>query len=301
MSIKSESYDAIHERYSNTIEWMAEIGVKLGPNRVARYDKVLREWKQNYKTDSKHEGKVIFPDFVSSIFEIYDFVDVYSAFNDIPKESLTAIVTKLNKGVNGPTNAAEETPKTTEARNYFFEAAVAARFHRPFSGIEAILDADTDTGVRIDKSKVWVECKRVTTPDKISNNVQKATKQLESALKNKVGCGHRAMVALDVSKILNKGDMIFVKNSESEFPASVDAIMDDFVEEYSNIWHSILERRNPKIIGVIIRFAFMTSVEDRNLLVHTSQWAVNPRQGLSKTDEQLQRILVKSLTHGIRQ
>lgn len=300
MGIKTESYDCIHERYSNAISWMDKIGVKLGPNRVAKYEKVISKWKQNYKTASDQEGRDIFPDFVSSIFEIYDFIDVYSAFNDIPKESLTAIVSKLNKGVNGPIKAAEETANTTEARNYFFEAALAARFHRPLSGIETILDADTDTGVRIDKSKVWVECKRVTTPDQISKNVRKASTQLESALKKRIGCGHRAMVALDVSKILNKGDMMFVKERESEFPASVDAVMDNFIGEYSHIWNSILERRNPKIIGTIIRFAFMTSVEDRKLLLHTSQWAVSPRQGLSKTDEQLQRTLVQSLTQGIR-
>lgn len=295
MSIATESYAAVYERYSKAIGWMAEIGVKLGPNRLAHYDKVVRAWKEDYETASEEEGSRIFPDFVVSVFEIHDFLDVYSAFKDTPREELGCIIAKLEKGVNGPVNAASETLRSKGARNYLFEAATAARSHRPESGVEAILEADSDTGVRVGKSKVWIECKRLTSPDRIYDNVRKATKQLEANLRKKVGSGHRGIVALDISKILNQGDKILVQDTEAELLSSVDSFMDQFIRQYHREWEKIYERRDKKIIGTLIRFSFMSIVEARRILVHTAQWGVNPRIGVSDADRRLQRTLADKL------
>ena len=39
----------------------------------------------------------------------------------------------------------------------------------------------------------------------------------------------------------------------------------------------------------------MASSEARNLVVHASQWAMNPRLGIAAGDEQIQRQLVTTL------
>ena len=103
------------------------------------------------------------------------------------------------------------------------------------------------------------------------------------------------MVALDISKILNNGDKILVKATESELLSSVDAIMDQFIRQYSGQWQKVYERRSKKIIGTLIRFAFMSSVEDRNILVYTSQWGVNPGIEITDADVHLQRALTEKL------
>jgi hypothetical protein len=110
-----------------------------------------------------------------------------------------------------------------------------------------------------------------------------------------VGTGHRGIVALDVSKISNRGDKIFVIRNDNELLASVDRIMDQFIQEHSHIWERVYARRHKKIVGTIIRFSFMASSKARNLLVHASQWAVNPRVGVATSDEQIQRQLVAML------
>ena len=189
----------------------------------------------------------------------------------------------------------DETSESTAARNFLFEATVAARAHRPDRGIEAILDAKSDTGIRINGKKIWVECKRVTTVDKIESNVRKASSQLENLLDREVGSGHRGIVALDISKILNWGDQIFVARNDSELLVSVDRQMDQFIEQYSQVWQRIYERRHKKIIGTIVSFSFMASSEARNLLVRTSQWGMNPRLGIAEGDKQIQRQLVTIL------
>ncbi len=295
MSIPTESYEAVFEQYSAAMRWMAGLGIKLSLGRTSHYEKIVGHWKDAYKTATADEGRQIFPDFVSSMFEVFDFVSIYNAFMDVPAHQLTSVIEKLQKGVNGPINAADETADSTAARNFLFEAAVAAKAHRPNKGIEAILDARSDTGISLNGKKIWVECKRVTTIDRIESNARKASSQLETALAGEVGSGHRGIVALDVSKILNRGDKIFVTRNDNELLASVDRTMDQFIEEHSRIWERVYERRHKKIIGTIIKFSFMASSEARNLLVHASQWAMNPRLGVATSDEQLQRQLVATL------
>lgn len=274
---------------------MAGLGIKLSPGRTSHYEKIVRHWKDAYKTATADEGRQIFPDFISSMFEVFDFVSIYKAFEGVPAQQLTSVIEKLQKGVNGPINAADETPDSTAARNFLFEAAVAAKAHRPDKGIEAILDARSDTGISLNGKKIWVECKRVTNVDRIESNARKASSQLETILAGEIGSGHRGIVALDVSKILNRGDKIFVTRNDNELLASVDRIMDRFIEEHSHIWQRVYERRHKKIIGTIVRFSFMASSEARNLLVHASQWAMNPRVGAAPSDEQIQRQLVATL------
>lgn len=295
MSIPTESYEAIFEQYLAAIHWMDGLGVRLSVGRTSHYKEILRYWKDVYRTASAEEGRKIFPDFVSSMFEIYDFVNIHKAFRDVPANQLGSIVNKLQRGVNGPINAADETPESTVARNFLFEATVAAKAHRPEKGVEAILDAKSDTGIGINGKKLWVECKRVTTPNKIEANIRKASSQLETVLNQEVGSGHRGIVAMDISKILNSGDKIFVTANDRELLASVNHLMDRFIAQYSSVWQRIYERRHRKVIGTIIRFAFMSSSEGRNILVHTSQWAMNPRLAIAASDEQIQRQLVTIL------
>jgi hypothetical protein len=295
MSIPTESYEAVFEQYSAAMRWMVELGIKLSQGRTSHYEKVVGHWTDVYKTATAAEGRHVFPDFVNSMFEVFDFVNIHKAFKDVPVHQLTSIIEKLQKGVDGSINTADETADSTAARNFLFEAAVAAKAHRPGRGIEAILDARSDTGIRLNGKKIWVECNRVTTIDKIESNARKASRQLEMVLTGEIGSGHRGIVALDVSKILNRGDKIFVAPNDNELLASVDRTMDQFIEEHSSIWQRVYERRHKKIIGTIIRFSFMASSEARNLLVHASQWAMNPRLGVATGDELIQRQLVATL------
>lgn len=295
MPIPTETYEAVFEQYSAAMRWMAGLGIKLNPGRTSHYEKIVGHWKDAYKTATADEGQQIFPDFVSSMIEVFEFVSIYKAFEGTPAHQLTSIIEKLQKGVNGPINAVDETADSTAARNFLFEAAVAAKAHRPDKGIEAILDARSDAGISLNGKKLWVECKRVTTVDRIESNARKASSQLETILAGEVGSGNRGIVALDVSKILNRGDKIFVTRNDTELLASVDRIMNQFIQEHSHLWQRVYERRHKKIIGTIIRFSFMASLEARDLLVHASQWAMNPRLGVATSDEQVQRQLVATL------
>lgn len=293
--IPTKPYEFILENYSSALRWMEHIGVMLGAGRTSHYERVVRHWTEAYRTASADEGKEVFPGFVSAMFEIHDFVNIYEAFKNIESSELGGIIPKLQKGVTGPINAFEETPESTAARNFLFEAAVAARLHRPTKGATAILDAPSDTGVRFSGYKMWIECKRVTSEKKIEANVKNASKQLEEILRKQLGSCHRGVVAIDVSKILNPKEKIFVSHNDDQLMRSMDELMRRLIDRLSPEWERVYARRSRKVVGTIVNFAFMSSSEERNLLVHASQWGLNPRNGISATDEHLQRKLVSML------
>lgn len=290
MSIPTESYEDIFEQYSAAIKWMDDLGFKLNSGRTSHYERVLRHWKDAYKTASVDEWRKRLPDILSSVFEVHDFVNIHKTFRNLPPKQLVSIVDKLQKGVNGPINVADETPQSTTDRNYLFEASVAAKVHRPEKGMEVILDSKSDTGIQIAGKKIWVECKRVTTLDKIERNVRDASSQLQKVFNQEVGFGHRGIVAIDISKVLNSSSNIFVATDDDELLESVRHMMNEFIVRYSQIWQNIY-----KIIGTVFRFAFMSISEARNIPVYTSQWVMNPRLGIAESDKLILRQLVDLL------
>ena len=105
MQIPTSSYREIYQDYVSAIAWMKDLGVtKLDVNRTARYEKLLRIWKDDYATASLDNAREVFPDFVSSMFEIYDIINIHKSFKNEPRSALTYIVKKLEDGVNGPIN-----------------------------------------------------------------------------------------------------------------------------------------------------------------------------------------------------
>lgn len=287
MAIQTDKYAAVYDNFKQAIAWMKSLGVVPDATRLTHYEKVVGHWHSHYKNASDEEAKEVFPNFTSSMYEVHDFIDIYLAFREEPVNRLVNIGEKLQKAVTGPIHSIDETQKNVAARNYLFEVATAARSHRPEQGVHVIFDAPSDTGVVVDDTEIWIECKRVTSANKIEANVRDASKQLERVLASNPDSAHRGIVALDVSKVLTQGDEIFVRQDEHTFLRDVDLIMDRFVLEHTNDWRKVYRRRDAKVIGTLVRFSFMSSVEDRNQLVHTQQWALNPRSDPGSPDSQL--------------
>lgn len=295
MKIPTESYEAIYDSYMAAISWLNDIGVKIGKGRTTHYERIIRHWKDAYKIATDEEAKKAFPDFVNSMFEIHDYIGIFESFGSFNKNDLKQLADKLQKSVNGPIRASDESQKSTSARNYLFEAVVAARAHRPNQGIEALLDTRSDTGISIHGGTVWIECKRVTTPEKIERNVRNACNQLERVLRRKVGTGNRGIVALDVSKILQVGDKILVQKNDEDLSKKIGQLTDSFIHEYSPLWHKVFAQKSRKIMGILLRTAYMASSEQRNLLVHVSDYGINPKLDISEADRSLMKSIAEAL------
>lgn len=287
MNIKTDTYETVSVEYNNAISWMIKLGVKISVGRTQHYQKVMNYWKENYKTVSNEKKEDIFPDFVSSVSEIHDFIDIYNAFKEEPIEKLVSIKAKLQKGVNGPLKSSDETKNSSEARNYIFEALVAAKFHHPNKNITTILSASSDTGIKVNNHKIWIECKRVASENKLEKNIRKASNQLDKQIKNKITANSKGVVAIDFSKILHDGDKLLVKANDTELHNSIQEITVTFIKQYSDLWHNIYGTKNKKIIGTLVHFSTMATSEERKLLVRVSDWGVNPKVGTSLYNQSL--------------
>jgi hypothetical protein len=295
MTIATDSYENIHKDYSDAIEWIRSLCVNVTSCRTQFYEKVVGRWSKEHWSASEQQGKDIFPDFVSSMFEIMDFIDIYKSLKSVPKDHLRSIASKLQKGVNGPVNSASETSDSSTARNFIFEALVAARSHKPERGIETIFNSISDTGLKISRKKIWIECKRITSLDKLEANVRKACNQLESTLKRDISTQHRGLVAIDFTKILHPGDKIYVKRNDEELIEGLNSITDQMIAQCSNEWEKVYLQKSSKIIGTLLRFSTIAISEERNLMVRACQWAVNPRRNASESDKNLLRELAASM------
>lgn len=287
MTIETDSYSNINEEYLQALEWIQNLGIKFSSGRTNHYEKVIDRWSSSYQTASEQEAKDTFPYFVSSMFEIMDFIDIYRALYNVSNAELGPIAQKLQKGINGPIYSAEESDKSSTARNFIFEALVAARCHRPSNGVDAIFDSTSDTAIKIDKHNIYIECKRLTSLDKLEVNVRKACNQLECSIKRDVSSQARGIVALDFSKILHAGDKLFVKDNDNELIRELDAITDRIVTQCSNDWQKVYGKKSKNIMGSLIHFSTMAISEERNLIIKAGQWAVNPKLNIRSSDEAL--------------
>lgn len=297
--IPANSFSNIHQEYLDAMKWMANLGISIQSGRTSNYEKVIGYWKDAYLTASIEEANQAFPDFVSSLLEIVEFTRIHKALQDVSPLELTSVIEKLKKAVNGPVNIVSETQKSTAARNFLFEASVAATAHRPARSVEAILNARSDTGIKIEGRKIWVECKRVTSEQALEGNLRKACSQLQETFKTEIGSGHRGIVAMDVSKILNpKGDLLVAKD-DAELTRTLARLLQDFANKHSGLWQRVYAEKSRKIIGTVFRLSCLATSEARKMAVQCSQWAVSPRADATTADVQIQKRLVEALSQDL--
>jgi len=295
MLIATDTYESINADYKAALEWLDKLGVSIGSGRAQFYAKIIERWSQDYRSATENQGKEIFVDFVSSMAEVPDFLEIYRSLKYVPISELSAITEKLKKAVSGPVDSAEETEKTTVARNFLFEALVAARAHRPNNGIRAIFNSKSDTGIEIEGRKIWIECKRVTSVDKLEKNIRKACNQLEPNISRGISFRNFGLVAVDFTKILHKGGMLLVKPNDAVLLAAVSEITDSFIRENYKIWEKVYKEKHKKILGTLFRYSTMAVSEERNLLVRTADWAISPKAGAKLSERKLLEAVVKAI------
>ena len=276
MPIPRESYEELHGRFAEALGWMQVIGVQITSGRTEKYLDTLADWTKKHKEATDQEAKEAFVPFVSAINEVQDFLRVFDAFRSKEPDALSSIAERLQQAVNGPSYLFNENPRTSRPRNFLFEAAVAAKVHKPERGIEAMLHPPTDAAFNFKNYRFLIECKRVSRLETVGQNIRRATNQLERALRERLGSGLRGLVAIDISKVFTSGNEIFARSNENELRGSLDQLMDRFINENCRVWETIYQRRSRKILGAIFRYSFVSSSESDELLITTDQWALNP-------------------------
>lgn len=292
MKISRHSAGKIATEFKMTLEWMSSLGIKTTAARVQAYEIAINEWAALPPSTDQNARHVLSPAAQRAIFESDQFIDVYRTFHNIPSDDLSGIIDKLTKAVNGPVDVVDETDTSNEARNFLFEAVVAAKFHCSNHGRRAILDAAGDTGLTYLSRRIFVECKRLRSFKKLERRLRDACNQLTDALNGDNTRGHGGLVAVEVSNILAADDEVL--HDTSLCRRSVE-YMDQFIVENSKVWQHIYLEKDHRIFGAIFRLSRFVQSEYDGLWVIATEWAINPRHLLGASESLYLKRLAKSL------
>ena len=306
-AIPTNTFSQVAENYKKAKGWLANLGLNVKTGRIAEYEKVIDFLKENYRTASVEDGQEIYRDFLNAANEIVEITKIYQAFKDVPHDQLNSIKRKLREGISGPVHAEEETNDSTQSRNIMFEVSTQANFHRPEKLIRCVFEEESDVAFKFERNLFYIECKHPFfsgdekgNRDKVRRNVKKACSQLMVNLKRRNNSGgsvnsKRGMVALDISKMVHAGGQKILKcATDKELNDTYDTKADEFIEIYRDAWEDLFERKNSRIIGMLLRYTTMAESQESGL-VQISCWKFVPRQQIKPKDLRLIRAITKAI------
>ena len=169
---KLSDFETLVKEFYKVLKWLEELGINTNVGRIAAY----RLYLEVLIDDPKNE--IITPIKRANIHrEIFELVWIYQNFLDEESESLKSHVKKTLKGVMAVNI---DKVKDHSPRNFLFELRVAAYFKK--YGFLIDLSTDCDLIATRNKDRFYVECKRLSSVDKIGKRIKEAEKQLRGRL-----------------------------------------------------------------------------------------------------------------------
>lgn len=291
MSISRQPYQNILNEFELTIDWLNDLGISTENSRVSQYHQFMLDLTENYKALSFEESKEKFPNLISYIVDIFNFNQIHKALSGFDKGQLLSFSPIIKEAIKGPANQIDEGRKTT-ARNFLFEAMVAARFHLPDSGVSMIPNPITDVAVNVLNHELLIECKRISSENKFESNIKKAAKQLNNAFSKKCTSQLCGLIAVNISKLINPQDCLLLCETPEEVKNLASLKLQEFVNRKLESLAPILSK-NHKVIGVLFLFNCISICD--NLPIHTTEWVLYANPFSSRTGKNVLEHMEKNI------
>jgi hypothetical protein len=184
-------------------EWLRSLGMPVRTMDRAHYAlQKLEKAQQAFVAGTDHVAGVSKSDYLFGLTETLELRDVYCAFRDHPPEQLCD---RLTRALSGPPLPDAETANNRDGRNVTFELALGAEWALAGGKVEFV---EPDLILRAPERSYLVACKRPEHEHRIRASVRGAASQLRVALSS-ASVDHFGIVAVNLSRILNHGDMYF--------------------------------------------------------------------------------------------
>jgi hypothetical protein len=241
----------VFDMYSEVCEWFNELGLGFSKNRYGKYKKNfdlfmdMDERKSLLKNDEK------LMDFKKSFDNAYiEANEIIRVYNNLKGIETAEFIDQIKKVVSGQELRASS--DNDQARDFLFELSIACRFIK--AGFEVSLTGICDVVVDLgDNGKLFVECKRIKSENKIEANVKKANKQIVSRTKASISSKAKGLVAVNITDLLPKTNIFY--------PESARAATSIHRGASNNYVLSRIERfaagQNKKCLGVMCESAMM--------------------------------------------
>lgn len=252
------SYDDIIRQLDLIRTWFQTLRVDFSASRFKTYKDNI-EMLQAYLKQGKIDEFVQRTDFQEIVFSIVESSELDIVYRQLRRADASFLRSRLKLVAKGPLLIDEEDPaaSTGQPRDFLFELLILA--HLRASGFDVVYDSIADAHCRFESKNILFQCKRPQAKHTLERNFLKAKDQLTKSL-NEIGeSDPKGVIALAVSKVLNKGKMLMSAKNSPELSAKFDIEMSNIRDGFRCLEKKIVDTR---IIGVFYYLNTPASIED---------------------------------------
>jgi hypothetical protein len=242
------SYSDLLRGLSEFDPWLRSLGLAPRPDdRLHQAFKILAMAEEASRR-GRETGVYsdIQPDHWFPIIEALEAHDVLCAFKSDASPSLSSAV---KRALSGPARAMDEGPKNRDARNVWFELALAAEWR--LRGATVTIQ-EPDLRLVRDDTIFFVACKRPDKQQSIDANIRDAIEQLSENL-CKAAEDAYGVAAISLTRVFNPGDKVFSGDLNA-----LDTLLQKELENHHRYLRSV---DDPRICGVIFHVATPSNFE----------------------------------------
>jgi hypothetical protein len=172
--------------------------------------------------------------------ESMEFGDVLQHVRAYDRQSLQRT---LKAVLNGPVLQYDEDMNSNESRNRLFELTMASKLSRAHLNPSL---SEPDLMCDVDGKRLFIACKRPLSPMKVNARIREAERQVLQVIKD-APPGARGVVAISMSKVMNRGDQLFVYSGERQGRND----LADRLEAMSDCSEEVWKTLGDGIVGII--------------------------------------------------
>jgi hypothetical protein len=166
----------------------------------------------------------------------------------------TDLLPKVRAILRGPVLPADENQASNQARNIMFELSLASKLAR--AGLAPQLGEHPDLQCEVEGKRLWIECKRPLSAEKVGKRIVEANRQLHRHMKA-APSDMRGIIAVSLSKVVSSGDTFLAYTDE----ARASTFLSDELERLAGRSERSQRTLPPVIIGLL--FHVMTPAVHR--------------------------------------
>lgn len=242
----TRSYEAIIEQLDQIENWFQALGLDFSSSRFEAYRENIR-LLHAYLKEGRIDEFVQQTDFQEIVFSLVESSELDIVHRQLKDTDTTFLRSRLKHVAKGPLLINDENPaaSTGQPRDFLFELLMLA--HLRSSGFKVVYDSIADAHCRFKSTDILFQCKRPQTKHTLERNFLKAKDQLTRSLNEMGETEAKGIVAVAVSKVLNKGSMLLSGKSSEELSLKFDIEMKNIRDEFRYIEKKIEDNR---VIGV---------------------------------------------------
>lgn len=182
--------------YRDTCEWFKSIGFEWVGTRYGTYEKHFLAFEHAAELGNASSANIeVKRAFDNAYLEANEIVRVYSDLKSIEQSEFHEQLKKVLTGQEYRGRVDND-----QARDFLFELSIAARFLR--ANYEVELTGLCDIVAEIPEGKVYIECKRMKSLNKIPKNIKKAVDQIRKRIGRNNSTKVFGLVAANVTDLV---------------------------------------------------------------------------------------------------